>query len=209
MEGRLVVRWGREQGDGGDVIRASSQVSVWISISSLCIKSKVTDSLSMWKISCEKYLFHLQCRQCLTMHYLSLLCGNSVCLNLYGCPWVFSHMKENNLICSESWEELKLLSGEKWNNRWTPWSDMGHKYGALAGVGRSESTGIRDSEDMSGQGSLRAEAGLQRLKIKWYHSHSSLMFYFSLFTPLSLQDSYTANVCAYARPGLYIWTWNV
>lgn len=28
------------------------------------------------------------------------------------------------------------------------WSDMVHKYGALTGVGKSESTGIRDSEDM-------------------------------------------------------------
>lgn len=67
---------------------------------------------------------------------------------------------------------------------------MVYKYGALTGVGPSESTGIRGSEDLQDQGSLGAEAGLQRLKIKWCHSSLSLMFYFSSFTPLSLQHFY-------------------
>lgn len=41
--------------------------------------------------------------------------------------------KGSNLAHCELWEELELFSREKWNNRWTLWSDTVHKYGALTG----------------------------------------------------------------------------
>lgn len=44
-----------------------------------------------------------------------------------------SRMKGSNLVRCELWEELELFSREKWNNRWTLWSDTVHKYGALTG----------------------------------------------------------------------------
>lgn len=73
---------------------------------------------------------------------------------------------------------------------------MVHKYVALTGVGQTESTGIWDSKDMQGQGSLSAKAGLQRLKMKWHHP---LMFYSSFFMPLSLQHFYLGK-CLHKCP---------